>query len=90
MCTNKVFFLVPDKVETILFSLDHKETLFSYNEFEGYKVFSSEARFMVTYNDAFANKYLAVFDWSSVLGWRQIDQIKRVEQRLDEQIIIKH
>lgn len=89
MCTNKVFFLVPDKEETFLFSLDNKKTVFPYNVFEGYNVFSSEVRFLVTYNDAFSNRYLAVFDYSSILGWSQVDEIKRVEKRLDEQVIIK-
>jgi hypothetical protein len=32
---------------------------------------------------------LAVFDYISDLGWRQIDEIKRVEQRLDELVIPK-
>jgi len=90
MCSNKVFFLVPDKEEIILFSLGRGEVVFPYNVFEGYNVFSSEVRFMVTYNDVFGNKHLAVFDFSLDLGWRQIDEIKRVEQRLDEQVIIKH
>lgn len=64
MCSNEVFFLIPDKEEIILFSLDRGKAVFPYNVFEGYNVFSSGVRFMVTYNDAFGNKYLAVFDYS--------------------------
>lgn len=90
MCSKKVFFLIPDKEEIILFSSGRGNALFPFNVFEGYNVFSSEVRFMVTYNDAFGNKYLAVFDYSLDLGWRQLDEIKRVEQRLDEQVIRKH
>ncbi len=72
MCSNKVFFLVPDKEEDILFSSEYGKAVFPYNVFEGENVFSSEVRFLVTYNDAFGNKYLAVFDHSDEFGWRQI------------------
>jgi len=86
-CSEQVQFFVPDKEELFSFKVDGGEARFPYNVFEGYNVFSSEVRLMATYNDAFGNKYLAVFDYSSYLGWRQIDEIKRVGQRLDELII---
>jgi hypothetical protein len=89
-CSEQVQFLVPDKEELFSFKVDGGKARFPYNMFEGYTVFSSEVRLITTYNDAFGNKYLAVFDYSSYLGWRQIDEIKRVEQRLDELVIIKH
>jgi hypothetical protein len=42
---------------------------------------------MVTYNDVFKNKYLVVFDYSDELGWRQIEDVKKVEKRLDELVV---
>ncbi len=88
-CSEQVRFLVPDREELFSFKVDGGEARYPYNVFEGYNVFSSEVRLMATYNDAFGNKYLAVFDYSSYLGWRQIDEIKRVGQRLDELVIKK-
>jgi type II secretory pathway pseudopilin PulG len=64
------------------------------NEFEGVTVFPQGVfgylRLMVTYSDLFNNQYLAVFDYSEEFGWRLKDEIKRVEKRLDEQVIIRH
>jgi predicted dinucleotide-utilizing enzyme len=68
--------------------------IYPSNEFEGVSVFPQGvfgfARLMVTYSDIFDNRYFGVFDYSEEFGWRLKDEIKRVEKRLDELVIIKH
>jgi len=44
---------------------------------------------IVTYNDVFDNKYLVIFDHNDTFGWRQIDEAKRINKRLDEIVVRK-
>ncbi len=90
LCSSKIWFLVPDNKMFIVFKVG-VDAWYSSNEFEGVPVFPPVgARLMVTYNDAFSNKYFAIFDYSDELGWIQVNEIKRVKQRLDELLIIRH
>ena len=70
------------------------EHMYPSNEFEGVSVFPKGvfgfARLMITYSDMFDNRYFGVFDYSEEFGWRQLNEIRRVKQRLDELVIIKH
>lgn len=85
-----IAFLVPNIEALATFS--GGEIQFPYDEFEGHSVYPknngndmpSTFRLMVTYNDAFNNKYLVVFDCVYGLEWRQVDEVKKVKQRLDE------
>ncbi|SRR5260221_1468221 len=47
-------------------------------------------RLMVTYSDLFNNKYFVVYDYSEEFGWRQLNELRRVDKRLDELVIKKH
>ena len=88
----RIIFHDDDYATPFDFKADGK-FIYPANEFEGVTVFPQGVfgylRFMVTYSDLFNNKYLAVFDYSEEFGWRLKDEIKRVEKRLDEQVIIK-
>lgn len=86
----KMWFLVPDEEETFLFKVQG-EVLFPPTTFEEVDVIpQTGARLMVTYNDIFTNKYFAFFDYGVELGWKQVHEIRRVKQRLDELVIIRH
>jgi len=88
-CSSRILFLVPDKEQFFTFE-EQGEVLYPFNVFEEVNVFPQVlARLMVTYNDAFSNKYFAVFDFEE-LGWKQVYEIRRVKQRLDELVIIRH
>ncbi len=85
----QTYFLIPN-VE-IQVSLRHENVQYYTNVYEGYSIYpqdnesdiTTSARFMLTYTDAFDNKYLAIFDYSDEFSWRQVE-MKRVEKRLDE------
>jgi hypothetical protein len=100
----QTYFLIPGTPEQIAFRiaepgvLFNQQTLLSNDMFEGYSIYPLQdkysnkyatMRLMITYNDAFNNKYLVIFDNRDSLGWRQIEEIKRVEQRLDERLEIR-
>jgi hypothetical protein len=90
LCSSKIWFLVPDNEETFTFKVQG-EVMYPFNVFEEVNVFPPVgARLMITYNDAFSNKYFAVFDYSEELGWKQVYEIRRVKQRIDELLIIRH
>ena len=80
-------FMVPDTVDTQINFLAAVNVNFPPNYFEGYSVYPSngvDIRILLTYNDAFGNKYLVVFDQAPILGWIQVGGIKKINQRLDE------
>jgi hypothetical protein len=94
----QTYFLIPNVPAQISFRLGEgpfkQHVGFSDNMmFEGYSIYPLQdesssmyaaMRFMLTYNDAFNNKYLVIFDYNPSFGWRQIDGIKRTTKRLDE------
>lgn len=67
--------------------------IYSSNVFDGIPVFPEGVfgylRLMLTYSDLFNNKYFVVYDYSEEFGWRQLNDVRRVEQRLDELVIPK-
>ena len=90
---DSALFLIPEKVQDsslgeISNSLD---VLFPGREFHGYSLYpppdlgsiGTAVRLMLTYNDIFGNIYLGVYDYSG-FGWRLVEKMKRIEQRLDE------
>jgi len=100
----QTYFLIPGNPEQIAFRIAEpgvpfkQQTLLSNDMFEGYSIYPLQdtysnkyatMRLMITYNDAFNNKYLVIFDNRDSLGWRQVEEIKRVEQRLDERLEIR-
>ncbi len=100
----QTYFLIPGNPEQIAFRIAEpgvpfkQQTLLSNDMFEGYSIYPLQdtysnkyatMRLMITYNGAFNNKYLVIFDNRDSLGWRQVEEIKRVEQRLDERLEIR-
>jgi hypothetical protein len=47
-------------------------------------------RLTITYKDPFNNINRVVVDYSTELGWRQVDEIKRVKHSLDELVVAKN
>jgi hypothetical protein len=91
LCSSRMWFLAPDDKETFITFKVGVDAWYPYNVFEEVAVFPQVgARLMVTYNDAFSNKYFATFDYSDELEWKQVNEIKRVKQRLDELLDIRH
>lgn len=93
-------FLVPDKLESIELvdiSGESLDFLFPTRMFNSFSIYPADdngkldttIRLMMTYNDVFDNKYLVIFDWSRELGWRQIEGVKKIDQRLDEYFVEK-
>lgn len=93
-------FLVPsDKPEGIeIIAINESlDFMFPDKVFSGYSLYpdfdtndkNSGIRLIVTYNDIFNNKYLAIFDKSELFGWRQFGEAKQIEQRLDEHLVEK-
>jgi hypothetical protein len=88
----QTYFLVPD-METGI-GCTNGDTLYPTNVFENYVIYPpddasgihTDLRLMVTYNDAFDNKYLVIFDHSDEFGWRQV-ALQRVDKRLDEMAV---
>ena len=83
------YFLAPDEDKTIQhFNINLEYPL---NLFEGYPLFlrdddgniTYDCRLMMTYEDAFDNIYLAIFDYSNELKWKHVE-LRKVSQRLDE------
>lgn len=97
--TNKFYrfgsthFLIPEKTqETNLLDISKSlDFMFPIREFSGYSIYpppdmgkiGTDMRLMLTYNDVFGNIYFGVYDYST-FGWRQVEEMKRIEQRLDE------
>ena len=90
---DSTLFLIPEKVQDISLgdisnSLDF---LFPERQFHGYSLYpppdtgriGTDRRLMLTYNDIFGHIYLGVYDYSG-FGWRLVETMKRIEQRLDE------
>ena len=90
---DSTLFLIPERVQDISLgeipnSLD---VLFPGKEFQGYSLYpppdrgsiGTAMRLMLTYNDIFGNRHLGVYDYSG-FGWRLVETMKRIEQRLDE------
>ena len=99
VATNKLYrfdstlFLIPEKVQDISLG-DISSTLdfmFPGREFNGYSIdpppdigrIGTAVRLMLTYNDIFGNIYFCIYDYSG-FGWRLVETMKRIEQRLDE------
>ena len=90
---DSTLFLIPERVQAI--SLEEisnsLDVLFPEKEFQGYSLYppsdkgsiSTAMRLMLTYNDIFGNRHLGVYDYSG-FGWRLVEAMKRIEQRLDE------
>ena len=97
--TNKLYrfdstlFLIPEKVQDISLGdiSDSLDVIFPGREFNGYSIYpppdmgriGTARRLMLTFNDIFGNIYLGVYDYSG-FGWRLVETMKRIEQRLDE------
>ena len=96
---NKVYrfdstlFLIPERVQGISLGeiSNSLDVLFPGKEFHGYPIYpppdrgsiGTAMRLMLTYNDIFGNIQLGVFDYSG-FGWRLVETMQRIEQRLDE------
>jgi len=71
--------------------------MFPSRKYKDYSIYPPEdtakidtnIRLLITYNDIFGNKYLVIFDWSKHFGWRQYEEIKSIDQRLDEYFVEK-
>jgi hypothetical protein len=71
--------------------------MFPDKTFKGHSIYpqpdtnntGKSSRLIITYNDAFGNKYLVIFDTSDIFGWRQIQVPIRIDQRLDEYLVEK-
>jgi hypothetical protein len=97
--TNKLYrfdstlFLIPEKVQDSSLGdiSDSLDFMFPGREFHGYSIYpppdrgriGTAVRLILTYNDIFGNIYLGVYDFSG-FGWRLVETMKRIEQRLDE------
>ena len=91
---GSTYFLVPDKLEKISLTdiSNSLDFMFPGREFNGCSIYpmpdtaklDTDVRLMVTYNDIFENRYIVVFDCSIQLNWRQVGNVKKIEQRLDE------
>ena len=90
---DSTLFLIPERVQNISLGeiSNNLDVLFPGKEFHGYSIFpppdrgsiGTAMRLMLTYNDIFGNIHLGVFDYSG-FGWRLVETMKRIEQRLDE------
>ena len=99
LATNKLYrfdstlFLIPERVQGISLGdiSNNLGVLFPGRDFNGYSIdpapdrgrIGTAMRLMLTYNDIFGNIYLGVYDYSG-FGWRLVETMKRIEQRLDE------
>ena len=97
--TNKLYrfdstlFLIPEKVQDISLGdiSNSLDLMFPGREFNSYSIYpppdmgsiGTAVRLMLTYNDIFGHIYLGVYDYSG-FGWRLVETMKRIEQRLDE------
>jgi hypothetical protein len=90
---DSTLFLIPERVQTISLGeiANNLDVLFPGKEFHGYSLYpppdissiGTAMRLMLTYNDIFGNIHLGVYDYSG-FGWRLVETMKRIEQRLDE------
>ena len=90
---NSTLFLIPERVQDISLGeiSNSLDVLFPGKEFRGYSLYpppdrgsiGTAMRLLLTYNDIFGNIYLGVYDYSG-FGWRLMETMKRIEQRLDE------
>ena len=90
---DSTLFLIPERVQAISLEeiSNNLDVLFPGREFHGYSLYPSPdrgrvgtaMRLMLTYNDIFGNIHLGVYDYSG-FGWRLVETMKRIEQRLDE------
>jgi hypothetical protein len=90
---DSTVFLIPERVQDISLGeiSNSLDVLFPGKEFHGYSIYpppdrgriGTAMRLMLTYNDIFGNIYLGVYDYSG-FGWRLVETMKRIEQRLDE------
>jgi hypothetical protein len=89
---DSTLFLLPERVQAIsLVEISNNlDVLFPGKEFHGYSLYpppdrgsiGTAMRLMLTYNDIFGNRHLGVYDYSG-FGWRLVETMKRIEQRLD-------
>ena len=93
LCSSSTKILIQGDERPATFDFGTK-FIYPENMFEGVPVFPQGVfgflRLMVTYSDLFNNKYFVVYDYSEEFGWRQLNELRRVDKRLDEQVIIKH
>jgi hypothetical protein len=90
---DSTLFLIPEKVQDSSLGdiSDSLDFMFPGREFHDYSIYpppdrgriGTAVRLMLTYNDIFGNIYLGVYDFSG-FGWRLVETMKRIEQRLDE------
>jgi hypothetical protein len=90
---DSTLFLIPERVQNISLGelLNNLDVLFPERKFHEYSLYpppdtgsiGTAMRLLLTYNDIFGNIYLGVYDYSG-FGWRLIETMKRIEQRLDE------
>ena len=92
---DSTLFLIPERVQAISLEeiSNNLDVLFPGREFHGYSIYppldrgsiGTAMRLMLTYNDIFGNRHLGVYDYSG-FGWRLVETIQRIEQRLDEHL----
>jgi hypothetical protein len=89
---SQSIIVLPNKEVKVTLLHDH----FMYNssaKIEGYSFYPQEnhgisyqSRMLVTYSDAFNNRYLSIFDYNKEYGWKQIAS-QKTKKTLDELII---
>jgi hypothetical protein len=94
LCSASTRILVHDaEYGTLFYFKAGGKLIYSSNAFDGIPVFPEGVfgylRLMLTYSDLFNNKYFVVYDYSEEFGWRQLNDVKRVEKRLDELVTPK-
>lgn len=90
---DSTLFLIPERVQDISLGeiSNSLDVLFPGREFRGYSLYppadrgsiGTAMRLLLTYNDIFGNIYLGVYDYSG-FGWRLVETMQRIEQRLDD------
>jgi len=80
---TETHILIPNKPNGVSFRIGEpqvpfrQQILFAENMFEGISIYPLD------------NKYLVIFDHNDTFGWRQIDEAKRINKRLDEIVVRK-
>lgn len=91
---NSIVFL-PNSSEQVSFKTNYYDYILTHEneQIEGYSFYPQEYngisysnRLLITYSDAFNNKYLSIFDFNQEYGWKQIAS-QDTKRTLDEIIL---
>lgn len=89
---DKSGVLLPRENVPVKFNQEAYDFVDRFSEIEGYPFYPQEynsipysARLLVTYSDAFNNKYLSIFDYNRGYGWKQIAS-QKTDETLEELI----